>query len=106
MIFTDIKNIESLWQFMTTPSEGLVQSLANLGTDDMMILGGSGKMGKELVSLVQNSDRINGVSRNIMVASTFSNTADQHDFEELGMTCFKGDLSDESFFTSIISQIA
>ena len=58
-------------------------------------------MGKELVGLVQNSDRINGVSRNIMVASTFSNTADQHDFEELGMTCFKGDLSDESFLNSL-----
>ena len=86
---------------MTTPSEGLVQSLAKLGTDDMMILGGSGKMGKELVGLVQNSDRSNGNSRSIMVASTFSNAEDQRDLEELGVTCHKGDLSDEKFLNSL-----
>jgi len=86
---------------MTTPSEGLVQSLAKLGTDDMMILGGSGKMGKELVGLVQNSDRSNGNSRSIMVASTFSNAEDQRDLEELGVTCHKGDLSDEIFLNSL-----
>ena len=97
MKFTDIKNIEQLWQFMTTPSEQLVQSMERLGAADMMVLGGSGKMGKELVALVQNSDSRNNVSRNIMVASTFSNQQDQIDLEELGVTCFKGDLSDENF---------
>lgn len=101
MIFTDIKNTESLWQFMTTPSEGLVQSLSKMGADEMMILGGSGKMGKELVGLLQNSDKSNGISRRIMVASTFSNAEDQRDLEELGVTCYKGDLSDEIFLNSL-----
>ena len=101
MKFTDIKNIEALWQFMTIPSDNLLQSLQRLGGADMMILGGSGKMGKELVALVQNSDKVNGVSRNIMVASTFSNQKDQQDLEDLNVTCFKGDLSNESFLNSL-----
>jgi len=101
MKFTDIKNIEGLWQFMTTPSEGLVQSLSKLGSGDMMILGGSGKMGKELVGLLQNSDSKNGVARKIMVASTFSNTQDKKDLEDLNVSCFKGDLSDEHFLNSL-----
>ncbi len=101
MKFTDIKNIEGLWQFMTAPSEGLVQSLAKLGLGDMMILGGSGKMGKELIGLLQNSDKANDISRGIMVASTFSNASDQQDLEGLGVSCYKGDLSDEHFLTTL-----
>lgn len=101
MTFTEINNTDDLWQFMTKPSEGLVKSLANLGTSDMMILGGSGKMGKELVGLVQSADIRNGVSRKVMVASTFSNTTDQKDLEDLGVLCYKGDLSDETFLASL-----
>ena len=101
MKFTDIKSTSDLWQFMTSPSPGLVQSMAHLGTDDMMILGGSGKMGKELVGLVQNADRLNRIKRNIMVASTFSRTADLDEMRGLGVTCYQGDLGDERFLGSL-----
>jgi hypothetical protein len=67
----------------------------------MMILGGSGKMGKELIGLVRNCDHANNVSRNIMVASTFSKVEDLNDLEKLDVTCYKGDLSDEDFLESL-----
>lgn len=101
MKITDVTNAADLWKFMTTPSEGLVNSIAELGNDDIMVLGGSGKMGKELVGLIINADKINGTTRNIKVASTFSNIDDINDFNEMGVECFKGDLSDENFLASI-----
>jgi hypothetical protein len=101
MKFTDITNANELWQFMTTPSDGLVASMKALGSDDMMILGGSGKMGKELVGLVQQADRLNGVQRKIMVASTFSQQEDLNQLMEMGVVCFQGDLAEESFLDSL-----
>ena len=58
-------------------------------------------MGKELVGLVQNCDIINGVTRRIMVASTFSKVEDLNDLKSLGVTCYQGDLSEESFLHAL-----
>jgi len=102
MKITDIKNKEQLWEFMTEPTPSLVESVARLD-GPMLVLGGSGKMGKELVGLVKKADNLNGVSRKITVASTFSNplSNDMKDFEAMGVKCLKGDLSDESFLESL-----
>ena len=91
MKLTDVNNTQDLWTFMTTPSQGLIESLKQLGDGDMMILGGSGKMGKELVGLVQNCDIANDITRNIMVASTFSKVEDLNELQALGVTCFQGE---------------
>lgn len=101
MRLTEITNTKELWQFMTTPSPSLVSSIGRLGPGDMMILGGSGKMGKELVGLVQNCDKQNDVARNIMVASTFSNPIDLEELNNIGVTCFQGDISEEDFLNSL-----
>ena len=101
MKLSEVNSTDDLWTFMTTPSAGLIESIKRLGGGDMIILGGSGKMGKELVGLVQNCDAINGVTRNIMVASTFSKAEDLADLQALGVTCFKGDLSEESFLDAL-----
>ncbi len=101
MEFRDIRNTAELFKFMTTPSQGLVNSLSRLGSGDMMVLGGSGKMGKELVGLLQNADQINGVSRRLMVASTFSKAQDLQEFESTGVACYQGDLSNEQFLDSL-----
>ena len=58
-------------------------------------------MGKELIGLVQNSDRSNGIQRRISVASTFSNPEDLEDFEKMGVQCFRGDLSEEDFLSAL-----
>jgi nucleoside-diphosphate-sugar epimerase len=98
MDFSEIKTEESLWKFMTTPSERLIESVYRL-EGPVMILGGSGKMGKELVALLKNADSICGKKRAVYVASTFSHPSgkDIDLFKNMGVRCFKGDLSDESF---------
>lgn len=102
MKFSEIKNDTQLWNFMTDPSDSLVESLSKLH-GSIMILGGSGKMGKELVGLIRNADKINSTKREIYVASTFSDPAglDQALFNKMDVTCFKGDLSDEQFLSSL-----
>ena len=102
MKFTDIKNKDQLWEFMTEPTQALVECVSRLN-GSILVLGGSGKMGKELVGLVKRADNLNGINREITVASTFSNplSNDLKDFEAMGVRCLKGDLSDESFLESL-----
>jgi len=101
MKLSEVSTEQQLWDFMTSPSSGLVEALDKIGAGDLMVLGGSGKMGKELIGLVQSCDRLNGISRNLMVASTFSNQKDLLSLQKLGVTCFQGDLSDEAFLDSL-----
>ena len=102
MKILDVKTPNDLWDFMTTSSDGLVDSVSRI-KGRIIILGGSGKMGKELVGLIINADKKNGVEREIIVASTFSNpdSTDLEDFNNMGVKCYKGDLSDETFLASL-----
>jgi len=100
MRYNEIRTGQDLWQFMTRPSETLTAFLAR-EKGDISVLGGSGKMGKELTALIKNADKINGVKRNIFVASTFSNPEDKTLLEELGAICLQGDISSESFLKGL-----
>jgi nucleoside-diphosphate-sugar epimerase len=102
MKLEQVETAEQLWEFMTEPSAPLIESMRKI-EGPMVVLGGSGKMGKELVGLVQRADRAHGVQRRVTVASTFSNPAstDLADFAEMGVDCLKGDLSDEAFLGSL-----
>ncbi len=102
MKYTDIKNDQALWEFMTDPSESLIEDLYKMD-GPLMVLGGSGKMGKELVGLIINADRQNGIKREITVASTFSDPtgSDLELLSALGVRCMKGDLSQEKFLGSL-----
>ncbi len=102
MRFSEIKTNSQLWEFMTTPSEKLIESIRRLD-GPLMILGGSGKMGKELTGLIRHADKKLGIQRKISVASTFSEPSgeDSRLFENLDVTCYKGDLSDEKFLASL-----
>jgi nucleoside-diphosphate-sugar epimerase len=100
MRFTNIKNTDQLWDFMTDPTPALIESVSRLN-GSMLVLGGSGKMGKELIGLVKNADKINGTEREITVASTFSNVSDIENLETVSVKCLRGDLSDETFLKSL-----
>ncbi len=100
MKYSEIQTENDLWQFMTRPSERLTAFLAG-EKGDVAVLGGSGKMGKELTALIKNADKINGVRRNIFVASTFSHAADKALLEELGAICLQGDISSDSFLKGL-----
>ncbi len=89
-----------LWDYMTTPTEALKESLARI-EGDIMVLGGSGKMGKELIGLIRNGDRMNGKNRKIVVASTFSNPDDIQTLKDLDVKCIQGDLSSEAFLNTL-----
>jgi len=100
MRFNEIKNDVQLWEFMTEPSENLIKCLFRI-EGSIAVLGGSGKMGKELTALIRRADELNDVKREITVASTFSNPEDLQLMEKIGIKCLKGDLADESFLESL-----
>lgn len=100
MQFNEITNSSDLWKFMTDPSLSLRDSLKRLD-GDILVLGGSGKMGKELVGLIRNADTRNGKERRIVVASSFSDPEDQNLLEKIGVECSAGDLSSEKFLDSL-----
>jgi nucleoside-diphosphate-sugar epimerase len=102
MIFSEIRTDTHLWKFMTRPSDNLMHSVSRL-EGPVMILGGSGKMGKELAALICNADRQLNIKREMYVASTFSDPLgeDIRIFQQMGIQCFRGDLSDEVFLQSL-----
>jgi nucleoside-diphosphate-sugar epimerase len=96
MKWTDINGDESLWQCMTEPGPGLLSDLLKI-EGPVMVLGGSGKMGKDLVGMLRRADRELGIQRGITVASTFGDRSALHLFQRLGVSCLQGDLADPDF---------
>jgi nucleoside-diphosphate-sugar epimerase len=72
---------------------------------DIVVLGGDGKVGPELVEMLIKADRLAGTKREIMVPSLYwtdQAKATKAYFEtQLGVKTFVGDLSDESFLNSL-----
>jgi nucleoside-diphosphate-sugar epimerase len=102
MRLTDITTDQQLRDHMTTPTPGVVESVKNL-RGDLLVLGGSGKMGPELIEMILRADAAAGTSRKIVVASTFSNPADRtvELFASLGVQVFKGELTDPAFLGTL-----
>jgi nucleoside-diphosphate-sugar epimerase len=99
---TEITSKELLREFMSTPTEGAIECLRNI-KGDILILGGSGKMGPELTEMIVRADGIIHKRRTVSVASTFSNPNDNTAglFKELGVRVYKGELTDEEFLLSL-----
>ena len=100
MKLTDVTDDQQLWDCMTEPSEGLVECCGRLD-GPVVILGGSGKMGRELTGMLLRADSLAGTQREVTVASTFSNSEDRQHLEALGVRCAQGDLSDSEFLQSL-----
>jgi len=100
MKFSEITNDQQLWDFMTDPSEKLVESVTRV-EGSLLVLGGNGKMGKELIGLIRNADAINRKSREISVVDLFFNNEDLELFNSLNVTTIKGDLTDEAFIQGL-----
>jgi nucleoside-diphosphate-sugar epimerase len=94
----EITNSRQLRDFMSAPTDGVIECVRNL-RGDILILGGSGKMGPELTEMVVRADAIAGVRRTISVASTFSNPREKTAelFAEMGVNVFRGELTDTEF---------
>lgn len=98
MNIAEITNSKQLREFMSTPTDGVVDCVKKV-RGDILILGGSGKMGPELTEMIVRADAIVGNKRRISVASTFSNPAEKtaEKFAELGVKVFKGELTNTDF---------
>jgi nucleoside-diphosphate-sugar epimerase len=99
---TEVTNTRQLREFMSTPTDGVIQCAKHV-QGDLLVLGGSGKMGPELVEMLARADALAGTSRSITVASTFSNPRDRAAelFAELGVKVLRGELTDTRFLATL-----
>ncbi len=102
MNIAEITNSRQLREFMSAPTDGVIDSVRKI-KGDILVLGGSGKMGPELTEMIVRADAIAGIRRTISVASTFSNpregTAEL--FAEIGVSVLKGELTDTEFLGAL-----
>jgi nucleoside-diphosphate-sugar epimerase len=99
---TEIRNTRELREYMSTPTAGVIECVGKI-PGDILILGGSGKMGPELTEMIVRADGVAGIKRTIYVASTFSNPKEKTAelFGEIGVTVFKGELTDTEFLNGL-----
>jgi nucleoside-diphosphate-sugar epimerase len=102
MNITEITNSRQLREFMSTPTDGVIECVRKI-EGDILVLGGSGKMGPELIEMIVRADGIAGINRSITVASTFSNPAERTAelFVEMGVKTLKGELTDTEFLAGL-----
>ena len=98
----DIHTSTQLREYMTAPTDGVVDCVGKI-RGDIMILGGSGKMGPELTEMIMRADARAGVKRVVFVASSFSNPREKtaERFMELGVRVYKGELTSADFLDSL-----
>ncbi len=88
-----ISSVEELDDLLTTPSDDLVQDLASLD-GDVMVIGASGKMGPTLVRLAQRAlDQAGGGKKAIAVAR-FSAASAREQLVNAGVTTIAADMHD------------
>ncbi len=100
MTLAEVHDDRSLQQFMTEPSPALIEAVARID-GPVIILGGSGKMGPELAATLRRADRMAGIERDVVVASTFSDDATRVALETDGVRCVRGDLTDPDFLSAL-----
>ena len=83
---------------MSAPTAGVIDCMGKV-KGDILILGGSGKMGPELTEMIVRADANAGIKRTLSVASGFSNLRERTAelFAEMGVHVFKGELTDTEF---------
>lgn len=102
MRINEVRTVEELADFITVPTEGLVEVAGRL-EGDVMVLGGGGKVGPELVETLARADRQAGARRTIHVADLFPDPADPQRarLERLGAVLHAGDFTARSFLDDL-----
>ena len=102
MNIAEISTNRQLREFMSTPTNGVIECVKKV-KGDILILGGSGKMGPELTEMIVRADAVAGTKRTIRVASTFSNPADKAAelFAEIGVGVIRGELTNTEFLAGL-----
>jgi len=89
-----MKTIEELELKMTEPSDALIQAMAQLD-GDIIILGVGGKMGPSLAKQAKNAIREAGVKKRVIGVSRFSTGTLQASLERDGIETIAADLLEE-----------
>jgi hypothetical protein len=99
---TDVTDAAELQEFMTTPTDRLVEFAADL-EGDLIVLGAGGKMGPDLVETFLRANAQCGVGRTVYAVSRFSDPEgeDRRRIEEAGGRIIRGDLTEEEFLQSL-----
>lgn len=102
MRMNEIENADQLHDFMTEPSERLVEFVGEL-EGDVLAMGVGGKMGPELVETLIRADRRAGVRRRIHAASRFSDpdAGIAEELDSLGAILHRGDFTDRLFLEEL-----
>lgn len=95
-----MQSIEKLDRTLSTPSGRLLQDLADL-EGDVMILGVGGKMGPSLAELTRNTFRQNGMDNKVIGVSRFSNEHHRRQLEDTGIQTIKADILNEEELQSL-----
>lgn len=90
-----IDNVRDLDDFMTTPSDSLIETIKKM-TGDFMILGAGGKMGVSLAILAKRGCEQAGVKNRVVAVSRFSNEAAKDELGAAGIETISCDLMNES----------
>lgn len=90
-----IKSVQELEDRLARPSAALLEELARLD-GDIMLLGVGGKMGPSLARLAVNAIREAGLDKKVIGVSRFSNEALKQELIEAGVEVIAADLSDDS----------
>lgn len=100
MRMSEVSTPAELREFMTEPTPALVQSMAAL-EGDLIVLGAGGKIGPDLIETVVRADSEAGADRRVMAASRFSDPSVRERLMGLEIEVFAGDLSDRAFLHSL-----
>src|SRR4051794_315117 len=89
-----MKTIAELEEFMSTPSEDLVQDIQQLD-GDIMIVGVSGKMGPTLAKMAKRAVDLAGVRKRVIGVARFSEQGLKEELEASGIETIQADLLKE-----------
>ncbi|WP_080834273.1 NAD-dependent epimerase/dehydratase family protein [Cohnella massiliensis] len=90
-----MNTVEQLLAVLTRPTEELIQDLAKID-GDIMLLGVGGKMGPTLAGLAVNAIREGGLNKKVIGVSRFSNPEARQELADVGVETISCDLLDDA----------
>jgi nucleoside-diphosphate-sugar epimerase len=97
-----LASVDELEDALSTPSNALVEALAQT-RGDIMLLGVGGKMGPALARMARRAADLAGSTRRVIGVSRFSCAGRQERLNDWGIETIGGDLLDASFVRSLPS---
>jgi len=89
-----LASVNELEQTLATPSKNLIEDVANL-EGDIMLLGAGGKMGSSLARLARRAIEASGVRKKVIAVSRFSNTSLVSELQADGIEVIQADLLED-----------